>query len=60
MYQVDQFQMMMRRKLKYQKQVNTEFIRQERNEDITKNNQHLLKHLLEIGQGKAVSPLETQ
>jgi hypothetical protein len=40
---------MMRSKIKYQKRINNEFIQQERGDDISRNNQYLLKHLLEIG-----------
>lgn len=55
-YKVDPMQVMLRRKLKTQKKVNSEFLTAERTDVITTNNQHLLRHLLEIGQGKAVSP----
>lgn len=48
-------QTMLRRKTRIQKETDKEFRDNVRTEDITKNNQHLLKHLLEIGQGKAVS-----
>ena len=57
MYVIDPMQTKLRLKTKIQKETVRDFKDNERSEDITKNNQHLLKHLLEIGQGKAVSKL---